>query len=99
MSSPVELTIALNTKWLAHYGAKSMSGNCGKLACLLRDALIRHGYKGHVASGTVKGFIGNHAWIVCNGQILDPSVNQFGNFPVTDNALEYHEERRMEFYL
>lgn len=98
MPTPLQLCEALNRKWLDHYGASSMCGNCGKLACMLREALIRHGHTGHVASGTVKGFIGNHGWIVCNGQILDPSVNQFGDYPVTNNGLEYHEERRMEFY-
>lgn len=99
MPTPIQLAEVLNRKWLARYGAESMNGNCGKLACMLREALIRHGYKGHVASGSVKGFPGNHGWIVCNGQILDPSVNQFGNFPVAENGLEYREERRMEFYL
>jgi hypothetical protein len=66
---------------------------------MLRDALIRHGHKGHIASGHVVGFIGNHAWLVVDGVILDPSVNQFGDYAVVDNKLEYVEQRRMEFYL
>lgn len=99
MTTPLSLCIALNRKWLAHYGASSMSGNCGKLACMLRDALIKRGFRGHVANGYIDGFPGNHAWIVCDGVILDPSVSQFGDYPVTNNGLPYIEQRRMEFYL
>ncbi len=99
MPTPLDLCTALNHKWLNRYGAASMSGNCGKLSCMLRDALIKHGYKGHIASGYVAGTQGNHAWIVCDGQILDPSVNQFGIADVLGNGLVYHEQRRMEFYL
>lgn len=96
--TPLALTTLLNRKWLASYGASSMSGNCGKLACMLRDALIKHGHRGHVANGFVQGFEGNHAWIVCEGVIYDPSVNQFGVDAVTANGLDYVEQRRMEFY-
>jgi hypothetical protein len=99
MATPTELCERLNAKWLAHYGAGSMSGNCGKLACMLREALIKHGYKGWIASGVVEDFEGNHAWVVCDGQILDPSVNQFGDYAITNNGLTYHEQRRMEFLL
>jgi hypothetical protein len=99
MPTALALCKALNHKWLSRYGASSMSGNCGKLASMLREAMIKHGFKGYIASGIVQGFIGNHAWVVYEGEILDPSINQFGVADVKGNGLVYHEHRRMEFLL
>lgn len=93
--TPLQLAEALNRKWLDRYGASSMSGNCGKLSCMLRDALARHGFSGYIASGAVAGFPGNHAWVVCEGQILDPSINQFSVSDVRGTGLHYIEQRRM----
>jgi hypothetical protein len=64
---------------------------------MLREALMRRGFKGRIASGYVVGFEGNHAWVECNGERLDPSVNQFGVSDVAGTGLDYVEQRRMEF--
>jgi len=73
--SPELLTNRLAAKWVRRYGVNSLSGNCGKLASILRDALLTHGFHGALHNGVYAGT--NHCWIVVNGQILDPSIQQF----------------------
>jgi hypothetical protein len=95
--TPESLALALNKSWIKSYGTNSMSGNCGKITGMLRDALLKHGHDDFkTVSGTYKGYDGNHSWIeLKNGKILDPSVHQYGehldviNSPEKDQYLNY----------
>jgi hypothetical protein len=83
--SAVDLAQALNSWWLRRYGADSMSGNCGKLAYRLAARLPGS----QVVSGSFRGQPGNHAWVEHHGQILDPSVSQYGDYPVLGDPTNY----------
>lgn len=88
--SPLSIAQALNSWWLHRYGADSMSGNCGKLAYILAARLPGS----QVVSGSFRDHRGNHAWVEYHGQILDPSVSQYGDYPVLGDPTNYLERTR-----
>ena len=89
MKTPLALAQSLNIYWLQRYGAASMSGNCGLLSYKLANKLVESGHSVSVVSGRFRGQRSNHAWVECDGQILDPTSSQYGDYPVLGDPANY----------
>ncbi len=78
-------------------GATPSAGACGRTSLFVRDVLQLQGHDAHWANGTPRrsaseeigpyGFLAGarweaHAWVTCQGWIIDITADQFGAEPV-----------------
>lgn len=81
----------------SHRGATPSAGTCGRTSLFVRDVLRRQGHDAHWSNGIPRrsetspigdfGFLVHgrweaHAWVTCQGWIIDITADQFGAPPV-----------------